>query len=102
MRLRRAAHVMLTRNTSGLARSEEHTSELQSHLNIVCRLLLEKKKQNSNGAENEIIIIQAKSLQPVDELINTVIDTVISNIRCDQISRSYTTDGSVRHRDCNT
>src|SRR5260370_26623171 len=26
-------------------RSEEHTSELQSHLNIVCRLLLEKKKK---------------------------------------------------------
>src|SRR5260370_29600604 len=31
---------------SGLsARSEEHTSELQSHLNLVCRLLLEKKKK---------------------------------------------------------
>src|SRR5260370_27920190 len=28
-------------------RSEEHTSELQSHLNLVCRLLLEKKK-NTN------------------------------------------------------
>src|SRR5260370_25115727 len=28
-------------------RSEEHTSELQSHLNLVCRLLLEKKKQRS-------------------------------------------------------
>src|SRR5260370_10892308 len=27
-----------------ILRSEEHTSELQSHLNIVCRLLLEKKK----------------------------------------------------------
>src|SRR5260370_6368344 len=27
-----------------LDRSEEHTSELQSHLNLVCRLLLEKKK----------------------------------------------------------
>src|SRR5260370_22951831 len=27
-----------------LVRSEEHTSELQSHLNLVCRLLLEKKK----------------------------------------------------------
>src|SRR5207237_10085425 len=27
-----------------LFRSEEHTSELQSHLNLVCRLLLEKKK----------------------------------------------------------
>src|SRR5205807_6460277 len=32
----------------GLAfRSEEHTSELQSPCNLVCRLLLEKKKQNS-------------------------------------------------------
>src|SRR5260370_5797220 len=28
-----------------LKRSEEHTSELQSHLNLVCRLLLEKKKK---------------------------------------------------------
>src|SRR5690606_40350577 len=28
------------------ARSEEHTSELQSRENLVCRLLLEKKKQN--------------------------------------------------------
>src|SRR5438477_10547790 len=26
-------------------RSEEHTSELQSHVNLVCRLLLEKKKK---------------------------------------------------------
>src|SRR5260370_5089531 len=29
---------------SGKKRSEEHTSELQSHLNLVCRPLLEKKK----------------------------------------------------------
>src|SRR5207237_8482974 len=29
-------------------RSEEHTSELQSHLNLVCRLLLEKKNKNNN------------------------------------------------------
>src|SRR6266571_5398964 len=29
-------------------RSEEHTSELQSHVNLVCRLLLEKKKQQIN------------------------------------------------------
>src|SRR5438477_8426483 len=28
-------------------RSEEHTSELQSHVNLVCRLLLEKKNQNA-------------------------------------------------------
>src|SRR5260370_6147561 len=31
-------------------RSEEHTSELQSHLNLVCRLLLEKKKKHAVGA----------------------------------------------------
>src|SRR5207237_9799561 len=29
-----------------IERSEEHTSELQSHLNLVCRLLLEKKKRS--------------------------------------------------------
>src|SRR2546429_5484443 len=29
-------------------RSEEHTSELQSRLHLVCRLLLEKKKKNQN------------------------------------------------------
>src|SRR5688572_31951580 len=29
-------------------RSEEHTSELQSQSNLVCRLLLEKKKKNKN------------------------------------------------------
>src|SRR2546430_8119766 len=51
----------LLRNGRGLApvtfsmpampssRSEEHTSELQSQSNLVCRLLLEKKKKNSNA-----------------------------------------------------
>src|SRR5438477_9119208 len=33
------------RSGGPLSRSEEHTSELQSHVNLVCRLLLEKKKQ---------------------------------------------------------
>src|SRR6266571_8867062 len=32
----------------GPMRSEEHTSELQSHVNLVCRLLLEKKKTNTH------------------------------------------------------
>src|SRR5690242_21561136 len=30
-----------------VGRSEEHTSELQSHVNLVCRLLLEKKKKRT-------------------------------------------------------
>src|SRR5712691_12956405 len=32
------------------ARSEEHTSELQSQSNLVCRLLLEKKKRNGRSS----------------------------------------------------
>src|SRR5689334_24848766 len=33
---------------AGCSRSEEHTSELQSQFHLVCRLLLEKKKNNTN------------------------------------------------------
>src|SRR2546430_4879373 len=33
------------------ARSEEHTSELQSQSNLVCRLLLEKKKKRNTGKD---------------------------------------------------
>src|SRR5207237_9579620 len=42
--LRRAGHPRSLGTLVPLGRSEEHTSELQSHLNLVCRLLLEKKK----------------------------------------------------------
>jgi len=35
-----------------VARSEEHTSELQSHHDLVCRLLLEKKKKNNTQTTN--------------------------------------------------
>src|SRR5260370_10709032 len=41
-------------NPEFVVRSEEHTSELQSHLNIVCRLLLEKKTIISSTSEYEI------------------------------------------------
>src|ERR1039457_7531011 len=34
-------------NASRMVRSEEHTSELQSPCNLVCRLLLEKKRNNT-------------------------------------------------------
>src|SRR5690242_21365280 len=40
-------------------RSEEHTSELQSHVNLVCRLLLEKKKKTS---KQQLSIIQTRQL----------------------------------------
>src|SRR2546429_7325462 len=41
---------------SVLARSEEHTSELQSRLHLVCRLLLEKKKTHYNNNQNHTTI----------------------------------------------
>src|SRR5690348_17916694 len=47
-RLRRKCldvHTSRSEMQSTLARSEEHTSELQSPVHLVCRLLLEKKKQ---------------------------------------------------------
>src|SRR5260370_32376893 len=42
---KRSAGVGFLFHLNADSRSEEHTSELQSHLNLVCRLLLEKKKQ---------------------------------------------------------
>src|SRR5260370_7148914 len=45
-------------------RSEEHTSELQSHLNLVCRLLLEKKKKN-NTSFSHIHITSPTHLPPI-------------------------------------
>src|SRR5947207_12321905 len=46
---------------SGRCRSEEHTSELQSHSDLVCRLLLEKKKKAGvHGARDVIMVESAK------------------------------------------
>src|SRR2546430_5839025 len=41
------AQLEIARHLHQLVRSEEHTSELQSQSNLVCRLLLEKKKKNT-------------------------------------------------------
>src|SRR2546422_6600931 len=43
--IRQAADLRIDALGSGSDRSEEHTSELQSRLHLVCRLLLEKKKK---------------------------------------------------------
>src|SRR5215204_6964954 len=48
-------HWVGTRTSTTPSRSEEHTSELQSHSDLVCRLLLEKKKTkqvNDREADN--------------------------------------------------
>src|SRR2546427_6003346 len=41
--------------STGLGRSEEHTSELQSQSNLVCRLLLEKKKKKEHSHATKTI-----------------------------------------------
>src|SRR2546430_11484279 len=45
----------LKRARAAMRRSEEHTSELQSQSNLVCRLLLEKKKKTSNSTITSIV-----------------------------------------------
>src|SRR5437773_4132804 len=47
------------------ARSEEHTSELQSHHDLVCRLLLEKKKENPKRGRNARQLLGAVHLAVV-------------------------------------
>src|SRR3954466_16432782 len=45
-------------------RSEEHTSELQSHDNLVCRLLLEKKKNNKYDTSSPHTLLWCPLLSP--------------------------------------
>src|SRR5207253_5369675 len=47
------AHTPEPSSTHRSSRSEEHTSELQSRGHLVCRLLLEKKKKNTNNLSDE-------------------------------------------------
>src|SRR2546422_3143688 len=55
---RRQGAGRLRRRLGRRVRSEEHTSELQSRLHLVCRLLLEKKKKQSK--QNERLVTQTK------------------------------------------
>src|SRR2546429_5010684 len=47
------------------ARSEEHTSELQSRLHLVCRLLLEKKKKQTHTVPVYVTVALHLSFQPL-------------------------------------
>src|SRR5436190_13659526 len=57
------------------SRSEEHTSELQSHSDLVCRLLLEKKKKNKIKKEK----IKKKIVSYTKIYINYITNTVVSH-----------------------
>src|SRR5256885_5146978 len=49
-----AKQILVTDVGRQTLRSEEHTSELQSPCNLVCRLLLEKKKKQSSQSERQL------------------------------------------------
>src|SRR2546430_3062492 len=53
----------LVSSDAGRSRSEEHTSELQSQSNLVCRLLLEKKKDQPRIAaiDDEMVVAEASA-----------------------------------------
>src|SRR2546429_5616960 len=62
--LRRAQHLvgLPLLDPRMLERSEEHTSELQSRLHLVCRLLLEKKKKKIDNWQSQFIRTQIELL----------------------------------------
>src|SRR3989449_5794396 len=64
---------LVPRQGSAVHRSEEHTSELQSRLHLVCRLLLEKKK-NKPRRQRRCIVVgdERRDLHP--ELLEATLD----------------------------
>src|SRR2546430_10420303 len=55
--------------TAGSGRSEEHTSELQSQSNLVCRLLLEKKKREDEKSEDGTNTSRMASLRELFSIV---------------------------------
>src|SRR2546430_11263837 len=75
-----------SRSSCAPSRSEEHTSELQSQSNLVCRLLLEKKKQTSTLLITGRRLILQYTYSPIQRLplcCGTVLhrNTAIGSIR---------------------
>src|SRR3989475_1738240 len=72
-----ARHLALHLGHAGvLLRSEEHTSELQSQSNLVCRLLLEKKKKNTATnlmqAKKELMTANFRTAKDVKKHITSI------------------------------
>src|SRR5215475_3378056 len=70
---------------SGRPRSEEHTSELQSRENLVCRLLLEKKKNKPNIQPSQIYKQQAQEHKNAPQWHCTIL---LHSTRSSSVSRA--------------
>src|SRR5256886_4149069 len=76
-------------SSSSVRRSEEHTSELQSQSNLVCRLLLEKKivpEQIRDDGGPPRVILRVSRLHPAHQ-----IPPDMCRLRCDPASKLYQT-----------
>src|SRR2546426_1817343 len=61
----------------GTLRSEEHTSELQSPCNLVCRLLLEKKKKKKNGRIVRTLCMYSNDEAETDTCTTKIIRSIV-------------------------
>src|SRR2546430_3143899 len=87
----------VTRGARSMKRSEEHTSELQSQSNLVCRLLLEKKKnKEAELFTRTISIVISLSMTPynVDRVIKALNDVVTTDSRSLTINLDIVDDSS--------
>src|SRR2546429_1083294 len=57
--------MVVATSTSASSRSEEHTSELQSRLHLVCRLLLEKKNRSSYVRRPRLRLLAPVAVRPL-------------------------------------
>src|SRR5256884_2744535 len=65
--LKSVGNPQLSPDGKWVARSEEHTSELQSRLHLVCRLLLEKNRQIYSASNSDVIRIARACLCRIHE-----------------------------------
>src|SRR2546429_2134255 len=61
-------------NHSAVNRSEEHTSELQSRLHLVCRLLLEKKKKKNRKQNLNKVYISDDVMRRLQDVNSRIIE----------------------------
>src|SRR5260370_29780497 len=73
-------------------RSEEHTSEFQSHLNLVCRLLLEKKKKSSECQSHSTLSCTRNRRNAHTD------DTGFVQAKCGILSDTDSNSNQVRHK----
>src|SRR4029434_3924615 len=78
-------------HTHTVTRSEEHTSELQSHLNLVCRLLLEKKKYTTTERRSDTNTHRYLQLKSDTHMSTRAVHTYLSS----QPSRPTSHDSSL-------